>query len=208
MGDAIAGVVEWGLRLFSGVKKELDNVGVSGGDFILGCHPQLANAWRSPADSESRVAPDMKLLHTHQHEERLRAMARYGEYLLIRQNNAAKVATVGEELVARRKQGFGRKIKGTRQTLATLKELRFKIARDEERMQHYEDRVAVLILLHRHTGCATFTGVTFGQGSSKKGDVCGSGGARRAVVPRRYWSPPPATRSELFPPFQPSSGFP
>ena len=186
MGDTIAGVVEWGQGLFAGVKKELDNVGVSGGDCILGCHPQLANPGLSPAASESRVAPDMKLLHTHQHEERLRAMARYGEYLLIRQNNAAKVATAGKELMARREQGFGCKTDRTRQILATLRELRCKIARDEKRLQHYEDRMAVLILLHRHTGCSTFTGDTVGQYSSIKGNVYAPEGARRAVVSWRY----------------------
>ena len=169
MGDAIAGIVKWGLGLFAGVKQELDNARhVSGGEGVQGCHPQLAIAGLSPAASESRVAPDMKLLHTYQYEEWRRAMARYGEYLLIRQNNAAKVATVGKELVAQREQGFGRKTKGTRHILATLKELRVKIARDEKRLQHYADRVAVLVLLHRQTGCVTFTGDTFGQGSSKK----------------------------------------
>jgi len=102
MGDAIAGVVEWGLGLFAGFKQELDNVGVSQPALpastlyrsldlqaaslpgAADCEwwieaPQLANPGLSPAASASRVAPDMKLLHTHQHEERLRAMARYGD---------------------------------------------------------------------------------------------------------------------------------
>ena len=163
MSDGVAGVVEWGLELFEGVKKEL---GKACAPVEEGFNGSL-NAGLSPA-APHPSDPDVKVHHTEQNEERKRAMARYGEYLLIRQKNVAKVARLGAELVARREQGFAQDSKGTREVLENLAEVREKAERDEKRLQHYEAKAYET----RYTGSAAFTGDTFGRkGSSTKGDA-------------------------------------
>ncbi|KAJ1496395.1 hypothetical protein T484DRAFT_1923400, partial [Baffinella frigidus] len=173
MGDPMKGVVEWGLGLFEGVKKELDKVGASVEE---GVKTVATNAGLSPS-GPSPDPPDLKLHHTEQNEERRKAMARYGEYLLIRQKNAAKIAMHGEQLLARRAAGYSRDSQGTLEIFSSLEELRFKSARDEKRLLHYEE----IAYDYRYTGTAKFSGDTFGQGSSRKRGASADR-AGRAVV--------------------------
>ena len=170
MSDGVAGVVEWGLELFEGVKKELGKVCAPVEEGFKGVG-SLNSGLPHPSD------PDVKIHHTEQNEERKRAMARYGEYLLIRQKNVAKVARLGAELVARREQGFSQDSKGTREVLDDLAEVREKAERDEKRLKYHEEKAYET----RYTGSATFTGDTFGKGSSRKGDASAHEHAGRDV---------------------------
>lgn len=126
------------------------------------CHALNLRSTRAApmGDSDDTVVNrKFKLHHRDQNEERMGAMAMYGNKLLIRKNNAVKVALLGQKLVKRRNMGFAHDSRGSLNIVRKLTELRYKTEFDENELQKIE-KIAIKL---RYTGSASFLGSSFGN---------------------------------------------